>query len=96
MNPRRPSATKPAPLCPLCGFRTSLIPNPHYGVGLATHRYLRVCKQCDWIAIVREQTTSRPAPPTTVPVEVEVEVEDVKPARVLHGFRRRGRKATAQ
>lgn len=92
MNPRHPNAEKPAPLCPLCGSRTALRPNPHFGVGLAVHRYLRVCLKCDWIAIVREQPTRPPAPTNSAPVEVE----GVKPTPDRRGFRKRRRKTTAE
>jgi hypothetical protein len=96
MNPRRPGAEKLGPLCPLCGSRTALHTNPHFGVGLAVHRYLRVCVKCDWIAIVREQPTRPPAPTNSVSVKVEVEVEVVKPARDRRGFRKRRRKTTTE
>jgi hypothetical protein len=94
MIPRRFRAGKPEPVCPKCGFRTSLIPNPHYGVGLAVHRYLRSCGRCDWIAIVNDQPARLPEPPTATPVQVNV--EHVKPTPVLGRFRKRPGNTTAQ
>lgn len=91
MNPRRLRAAKPEPVCPKCGSRTRLIPNPHFGVGLAVHRYLRSCGRCDWIVIVNNQPARPPAPPTAAPVE------HVKSTHVLGRLRnRRGKTTTHQ
>jgi hypothetical protein len=97
MNQGRLRAATPEIVCPKCGSRTALIPNPHYGVGLAVHRHLRVCERCEWIAIVREQRPRSPASPAAAPAEVkvDVEVEVIKPWRVLGRFLRRRGKTTA-
>jgi hypothetical protein len=88
MNSMGPCAQKLGVRCPSCGSRTALRPNPHFGIGLAVHRYLRVCVACDWITIIQERGTTLPARANAV----EVDAEDVKPARDRRGFRKRGRK----
>jgi hypothetical protein len=54
------------PKCRRCGYRTRLIPNPYYGVGLAVHEYLRGCRRCDWIVIV-EAASQRKQPDESLP-----------------------------
>jgi hypothetical protein len=67
------SPRKPEPPCRRCGYRTRLVPNPYFGAGLAVHRYLRVCRRCDWAGIVREAPAPAPDPrPEPAPVEKEV------------------------
>jgi hypothetical protein len=38
--------------CPKCQARTRLADNEFFGVGLAVHRFIRTCDQCDWSAFV--------------------------------------------
>ena len=38
--------------CPNCQARTRLADNEFFGVGLAVHRFIRICDQCDWSAFV--------------------------------------------
>ena len=56
-----PGADKIEPSCPQCGGRTRDVPNPYFGAGLAVHRYLRTCRTCDWVVILRE------SPPAFLP-----------------------------
>lgn len=47
---RNPEATVtfPAPDCLKCGSPVMAARNPFYGVGLATHKYVRNCVDCPW------------------------------------------------
>ena len=38
--------------CPNCQARTRLTDNEFFGVGLAVNRFIRICDQCDWSALV--------------------------------------------
>jgi hypothetical protein len=38
--------------CPKCQARTRLANNEFFGVGLAVHRFIRTCDQCDWSTFV--------------------------------------------
>ncbi|MDQ1549582.1 MAG: hypothetical protein QOD27_1240 [Microbacteriaceae bacterium] len=50
--------TKPEPIpeidCALCGSGMESRPNRYFGSGLATHRFIAVCRRCDHVAFVPE------------------------------------------
>lgn len=50
--------------CPSCGEVIRTVGNSFFGVGLSTHRYLRVCSDCYWTEFVRTAYTQPiPVPP---------------------------------
>jgi hypothetical protein len=38
--------------CPKCQASTRLADNEFFGMGLAVHRFIRICDRCSWIAFV--------------------------------------------
>lgn len=51
-------------ICPTCGRRADIVPNPFYGVSLSTHEYLVICTNCEYFEYV---PGARPAEDTPAP-----------------------------
>jgi DNA-directed RNA polymerase subunit RPC12/RpoP len=82
-----PGTKRAEPRCPKCDYRTRLVPNPYFASGLAVHRYLRACRRCDGIVIVRE----RPRAPAPSPDQAVVPPDASKPSAGRRGIWRRRR-----
>ena len=53
--------------CLNCGAMVSTIRNPHYGVGLAVHQFVRFCATCHWVQFALSPSTDeQPVRVTTV------------------------------
>lgn len=44
-----PNSWKRPMVCPRCGSPARVVANPFYGVGLAVHRHLYGCTQCEFV-----------------------------------------------
>lgn len=63
--------------CPKCGKAIEAVGNAFFGVGLSTHRYVRVCSDCNWTEFVRG--------PITEPIQVQLELPG-RWTRLIHSF----------
>jgi len=49
-------------ICPECGASVRTRENSFFGVGLAVHRYVRVCPDCTWTEFVLGAERETPPP----------------------------------
>lgn len=56
----------PVAICPECGESVRTLENSFFGVGLAVHRYVRVCPDCNWTEFILG-TEREAAPPSEEP-----------------------------
>jgi len=51
--------------CPKCQAQTRLADNEFFGVGLAVHRFIRICDNCGWsIFVSGADPRTKPVQPT--------------------------------
>jgi hypothetical protein len=57
--------------CPSCGGRAERVPNPYFGVGLAVHRHVGVCSECDWVELAPPSGTRRWVTPSAGHITIQ-------------------------